>query len=575
MRSSMTDRDMRSGYTGSLRGRTASRRAVLRSAGIAGVGALAAVLVGCGDDDAEATPAGTSAPGGSATSPSGGATAAPQTSDIKRGGTLRVAVPNPPSAGGQMDPHLGRGGGDHTFFWRLTESMLTVDDEFRSVPQLAESYERSDDLTVVFQLRPGIKFHDGSDLTSEVVRMNIARVIDPDGASSAYGQMNVIDSVETPDDLTVVLKTSRPDASILPNLADRGGQLLSGEQLQRGDDAEIARAPIGTGPFKADVFEDGSHVEFVANEGYWGPGADGNPLPYLDSIRLTWVEDAAVRATVVQTGDADISASIQGNEYLQLEADSDITTHLFVGTGTQHSRINLYQFDAPEKDVRVRQALMWSLDRQAIHDGAFGGVSSPAITPITPAHAWAYHKDFQDQIYEDLQRAKDLLSAAGYDDGYDIPLFGYNASTRLQIQLMQAQWERVGIHTSWEEMTAGNYTGGAAPIWNTSQYSIRPDPAGTLMEIWHSQGSSNAARQEVGPDWVGDAEMDGYLESAQTVFDLEERADFYHKAEEIMALDAHGIFMGWQSSAHAHRANVQDFRNGAVGKGRFNEVWLV
>lgn len=547
-------------------GRRASRRTVMRGAGALGLGALGTALVGCGDESG-----GDSSPGAGSTQNTGsGASPAASGSSIERGGTLRVAVQNPPSPGGAIDPHMGRGGGDHTYFWRLTESMVTVDEEFRPQPQLAESIERIDDLTVQFKLRQGVKFHDGSDLTSEVVRMNLERVIDPDGASSAYGQLRIIDSIDTPDDFTVILKTSSPDASIVANLADRGGQLVSGQQLQAGDGEAIARGPIGTGPFRAHDYVDGSHVEFRAFEGYWQPGEDGNPLPYLEAIRFTHVEDAAVRATVVQTGDADIAASIQGNEYLQLDSDPEITTHLFVGTGTQHLRINLHQFP----DVRIRQALTWSLDRQAIHDGAYAGVSKPAVTPITPAHAWAWHEDFQDGIVEDLDRAKKLLDAAGYPDGIELPVWCYNPATRLQLQIQQAQWERLGIRTQWEEGTAGGYTGGSHPVFLTTQYSIRPDPAGTLMEIWHSQGSSNAARQEVGPDWVGDPELDRLLEQAQSVFDLEERADNYHKAEEIMALDAHAIFIGFQASAHAHRPNVNNFSLGAEGKGLFNAIWL-
>ena len=547
---------------------------MLRSTALGAAGLSGAVLIGCGgdDDDGDGDATSTAAAGTPAASTTAAAT--PNPSAVKRGGTLRVAVGGPPSAGGLMDPHRGRGGGDHSYFWRMTESMLTVDESFSPTPQLAESFEVADSTKIVFKLRPGVKFHDGTDLTSADVAMSIERVINPDTASSAYGQLSVVDNVETPDDLTVVLNTKRPDGSLLPNLHDRGGQVLSKKQLTEATDEEISRAPIGTGPFKAKDLVDGSHVEMVANENYWRKDADGGKLPYLDAIRMTFVEEASVRATVMQSGDADVAASIGGNEYLQLKDDSSLTTPLFVGTGTQHSRINLFQFDSPMRDVRVRQAMMWALDRPAIHAGAFGSVSQPAITPITPAHAWAYHKDFQDTIHEDLPKAKKLLAAAGHADGYDIPLFGYNASTRLQIQIMQAQWERVGITTTWEEMSAGNYTGGAAPIWNTSQYSIRPHPAGTLMEIWYSDGSSNAARQEVGPDWVGDAEMDRLLEEARAAFDFEEAGELYHQAEEIMALDAHGIFMGWQASAHSHAANVNGFSLGAEGKGRFNDIWL-
>ncbi|MBE0608011.1 MAG: ABC transporter substrate-binding protein [Dehalococcoidia bacterium] len=541
-----------------------SRRKLIQGTGVASVGGIGALLVGCGsDDEADDVAAETPADGGAA-SPAATATTAPVA--VKRGGTVTIAMQAEPNS---LDPHLGKSGIDHSYFWSLSEGLVGYDDGFNPTPALATEWELNDPTTITFKLRAGVKFHDGTDFNSEAVKVNLERVLDKSIGSSAYAQMSVIDSVTTPDPLTVVLKLKTPSAPLILNLGDRGGMMLSAKQLREDAKDRIARAPIGTGPFTVQEWQSGSHVVMKANPGYWQKDESGNALPYVDGLRYNAVANATTRATSVETGDNLIGHGIEGAQFELISKNPNIVSQLFEGFGTQHIRINLDMVT----DVRVRRAMMWAMNRDEISKAAFRGLSTPGVSPIGPRHEWAFYKEIQKEVFEDLNKSRQLLQEAGQAT---VKLKAEHQSyDPLAPQVIQAQLKRVGIELELDPQDALNkYHAGENPLFITPSFSIRADPDGTIFELYHGRGAYNAAAVRNGGFFSIDPNLDKILEKAQQVYELEERAQLYHEAERIIVMDAHGAFFGWRSTGWAHGKSVQGFTMAAEGKARFLRLSL-
>jgi peptide/nickel transport system substrate-binding protein len=548
--------------------RRVSRRTTLRAAGLGTLGLAGSVLIGCGDDD-EAADAPAASGGGSSSSAAtaaagSGTSAAASTSNVTEGGTFKWAGTEPNS----LDPHLGRGGGDHPYFWMTTQGLVTYDMAFGLQPLLAESWEVADDTTIIFNLRQGVEFSDGNEFTSADVKTSIERVLDPATESTAFAQMSVIESIETPDSHTAIAHLARPSAPILLNLADRGGQIISKSQLADQTTDEIHRGAIGTGPYIVKEWKDGGSVELTANPTYWESDSDGVQYPYVDGLLSTIITDPTVRATSVASGQANVGLIDAANVKLIEDAENaDLVIH--EARATAHVRINLDLVT----DIRVRQAMMWSLDRQAIHEDAYlvkGNI--PGISPIGPAHAWAMHTAIQDKVFQDQAESRKLLDAAGLDR-VDL---GMQASIGPISQQIQAQMAEVGIDIELVQGGGGLtlYHDGLLPLFLTGGFSLRADPDGTIFEVWHGKGFYNAAARRHNGFFSIDPALDRKLEQAQETYVTEERAEFYHQAEEIIVFDAHGVFTGWPNGLWAVNHNVENFVTGGEGKGRFKKIWI-
>ena len=180
-----------------------TRRRLLKGSTVVAGGFLAATVVGCGDDNDGTSP---SVPAGSSPNPTA-------QSSIRPGGSVSAVVPEP----ADLNPHTGIGGNEHQTLWMMHDNLIAYVD--KSVPQgelsLAETWEIVSPTVIVLHLRNGVKFHDGTDLTAEVVRYNLELVLDPATAAVSRGQISPIQKIDTPDSRTVRLTLSKPSASLI------------------------------------------------------------------------------------------------------------------------------------------------------------------------------------------------------------------------------------------------------------------------------------------------------------------------------------------------------------------------
>jgi peptide/nickel transport system substrate-binding protein len=273
------------------------------------------------------------------------------------------------------------------------------------LPGLASSWEIAPDgLSWVFNLRPGVTFHDGTPFTAEDVAFSFERAMAEDSTNAQKQLFEGINSVNVIDDVTVEIGLDAPKGSLLFNLAWGDAVILSPAS------AETNRTnPVGTGPFRFAQWVQGDRVELVAYEDYWGE------KPKLEKVTFKFISDPTAAFAAMMAGDLDAFPVFPAPENLaQFEADPRF--QVVVGTTEGETILAINNARAPFDDIRVRQAIAHAIDRQAIIDGAMFGYGTPIGSHFAPHHP-AY-EDLTGLSEYDPEKARALLAEAGHAGGF-------------------------------------------------------------------------------------------------------------------------------------------------------------
>ena len=379
-----------------------TRRAFLRYTAIGG--ASAAFMAACAVPDS-----GGSGSSGSSDSASDAAPAA-DSSGPKQGGTLGLMGHQ--EVAGLSPDHWGPSV-QTTMIRAIHDSMMLLDENLINQPQLADSFELSDDgLTYTFNLKEGVLFHDGTEMTSADVQYTFDYYRDPENASTIVNRFRNIDSIDTPDDYTVVLNMSAVNAALLTD----GIQcpiMQSAYHAEVGQD-EYSQNPVGTGPFKLVEFNPAEVVLVEANEDYF------QGRPNVDAIRQEVVPEPSVRTIALQTGDSDSALwPLLVEDSLAFAEDPEYTVITTSTGGVKHFPLNNQLPQLAEKEVR--QAMMHALDRQRIIDDLWNGAATVAHSNLSPKFDF-YSLDGDESLtrYDyNPDGAKELLEGAGWVEGDD------------------------------------------------------------------------------------------------------------------------------------------------------------
>ncbi|MBZ0293173.1 MAG: hypothetical protein K8L99_11465, partial [Anaerolineae bacterium] len=354
--------------------------------------------------------------------------ATPQT-----GGTLRAAW----QAGWEsLDPHFASSEASFQVLNNVLDSLTFFDDDMNLIPWLAESWEQSEDgLTWTFHLKDGVVFSNGRPMTAEDVKWSFDRLKDPDvGSGNAFRIGGSETTVEAVDDLTVAVTTPTVLATLPVSLASKSAGVMASESLE--DDGTV-NVPIGTGPFAISEVEGTSRLLLTRNEYYWQEG-----LPYLDAVEVTPITDDTARDLALQGGEVDWIFTISPQNFDDLQADENVIVETAPRLAYDYFGLNLNR--EPFNDVNVRQAMAYAIDRQQICDFAFFGLCVPTQGPTGPGTPWYFPYAPYDR---DLEKAAELLDAAGVGDGFTISIMtaiGFDETLR-GAQVVQQQLAEVGI----------------------------------------------------------------------------------------------------------------------------------
>jgi peptide/nickel transport system substrate-binding protein len=345
------------------------------------------------------------------------------------GGTLTLgAIVSPVT----LDPAGSEWGNRAPFYQAVFDTLLLATPEGEIEPWLATEWSYNEDNTVLtLTIRDDVTFSDGSALTAPVVVENLQRF--KDGTSPDAGYFSGVSSFEAPDNSTVVVTLSAPDPAFLDYLTRDPGLVASGESL---DDDDLATHPIGSGPYILDTAATvtGTSYVYTKNPDYWNPD-----VQHYDTLVINVLQDPTAALNAIKAGEAN-GVKLATNDNLDQVEGAGWTVNaneldfqgllLFDRAGTMAPALG---------DVRVRQALNYAFDREAMLETLQKGYGT-VTTQVFPARSEAYDPELDDYYAYDPDKAKELLAEAGYEDGFTLAmpssaLLGANTFTLIEQQL--------------------------------------------------------------------------------------------------------------------------------------------
>jgi peptide/nickel transport system substrate-binding protein len=289
----------------------------------------------------------------------------------------------------------------------VLEGLVKIDRNGKIVPALARDYKiLKDGKEYTFVLKKGVKFHDGKPFDAEDVKFTFDRLLDPKTAVPHSAYYRDIDSVQVVNSHKVKIKLKNVNSMFLFNLA-RGDSIIVNKQAVD----RLKSAPVGTGPFKFVEWIRGDHVTLTKFEGYHRKG-----IPYLDKVTFKFIGDPSAQIASLKAGDIDVIAyDVSPENALLLEKDPNFkvlngytTTKVILSTNNSRN---------PFTDVRVRRAMAYAIDRSALIKGAMSGFGIPIGSHMDPGNP--YYMDLTSVYPYNPQKAKQLLTEAGYPNGFD------------------------------------------------------------------------------------------------------------------------------------------------------------
>ncbi|HZS84631.1 MAG TPA: ABC transporter substrate-binding protein [Stellaceae bacterium] len=434
-------------------------------------------------------------------------------------------------------------------------------------PGLAEKWDISPDgLTYTFHLKKGVKFHDGTPFNAEAYVHDLNRWLKKDDPDSIYktgpvegyldDTFDPLDSYRAVDEYTVEMKLKHPYAPFLTNLAMVWNGITSPAATQKlGKD--FRSNPVGTGPFIFKEWKRGDQVVLTANKSYW------NGKPKVDRLIFKVMPDPQASLLALKRGDVHILADVSAQIIPAMKQDKNIV--VMTQPGLAVSGVGLPFDTKPFNDKRVRQALNYAIDKDAIDKSLFRGLAVRMTSPL-PEAQWGFDKSLKGYPY-DPKKAKELLAAAGYPNGFESELLtynsarGYNSAGAELAVAIQGQLEKIGVKTSVRKEEIGAYLSEIRS--KTKPYSgmflvgwtgDNGDPDNFLDELFASDRIpvTNTVRYK-------NPEVDKVLAEAQRESDHAKRVALYHTAQKEILDDAPWIFINSLLQVRGARKEVKGY----------------
>ncbi|MFY0546101.1 ABC transporter substrate-binding protein [Brevibacillus sp. H7] len=429
-----------------------------------------------------------------------------------------------------MDPHMHNEPNAITTNWHIFDSLLYLTRDLKIEPGLAESYERKDDLTWVFKLRKGVKFHNGEEFNADAVKFSLERVLDEKQKSTQRGNISAISTVTVLDPYTVEIKTKEP-YNLLPHRLFYLS-IVPPKYVKEVGDQVFAEKPVGTGPYKFVEWVKGDKIVLEANEDYF-KGA-----PKIKKVTFRIIPEVATQIAELQSGGVDIIRMVPPDMLAQLEGNPQISV-----ASTPLLRVFYLALDTKKKpfdDVRVRQALNYAVDVETIIKKVLGGKAVRTPAGVNPNH-FGFDSSIQPYPY-DPQKAKALLKEAGYENGFETEIHYFTPGMGQQVvDAVISDLSKVGIKAKakfYPESSAfvEKQRAGDLPfrLGHWGSYSVY-DADAILQPMLHSEG--------VYGKYFNTPELDKLINEARSTVDQEKRKALYSQAQQLIQKEAPWIFL--------------------------------
>jgi len=447
---------------------------------------------------------------------------------------------------------------------RIVETLVTFPEESTQiVPGLAESWTISKDgLQYTFKLRRGITFHDGTPLNAEAVKFSIERQINPNHPAYKLGKypfanffFGNVKAVEVLSEERVAFLLNEARASFIAVLAQGAASIVSPTAVMKWG-PDYPTHPVGTGPFRFASWDRGQRVILEKNPTYWK-----YPVKVERVIYRPIVEDQA-RLTELLTGTLDVIVGVPADFVSQLEQNAKITLLKQVGAHVWYLGMNNQK--KPFDDKRVRQALNYAVNKDAIVKDVLKGTGAASRGPVLPG-TWGADPALKPYPY-DPERAKKLLAEAGYPSGFSTTLWVPESGSGMQAPVamstvMQSNLKAVGVNVSLQTMEWGAYLAKLRTkeqeLFALSWMAGTEDPDMVMYPLLHSSQWT-----PVGPNRAlyKNARFDTLLQQARLTTDQAKRAQLYREAQRVLVDDAPWVFVDHEIQIAALSKRVQGFK---------------
>lgn len=430
----------------------------------------------------------------------------------------------------------------------LYNKLVTYDAGLHVVGDLAESWDNPDARTYVFHLRRGVLFHDGTEMTSADVVYTLNRILDPKTASPGRSYIDVIDSVTAADKYTVRVHLQYPLASLLSGLASGNAAIVEQAAAQRG--ADLQKTEAGTGPFMLAEWVPDNFMRLTRNPHYFKRG-----MPRVDEVVFRIIPEQASLLAGLRSRSLDVATISDGSVVKQAQSVSSLAVQ-------QAPSLNLriFSFNTTRKpftDPRVRDAVAFAIDRQAIINAAEFGLGVVSGPIPAPDRVWALPVSSFPEYHGNPARARQLLQEAGAAGAsFSITVSPTYEGGLAVAQVIQSQLKAVGLNANIQNVEWGQYINLWVKRDFDSMVELRggdPDPDRFLYRTFYSTGAVNNFLFK-------DASVDKLLDRGRVHVTVADRLPIYHDLERALVTDAPAVFLYTPMESQVMQAYVKGFR---------------
>jgi len=454
-----------------------------------------------------------------------------------------------------LDPYMTNDVASSNAMRQIYETLVTIDDQGKVVPSLAEKIERVDGKTYRFTLKKGVKFHNGETLTADDALYSLNRAYEK-GASVRH-IMGVIDPAgfKKINDLTFEVKTKESMSSFLAALTHFGGGVILNRKAVEAAGDDYGFNPVGTGPYELVNWRKGDRMELERFDEFHGT------TPEFPKMVLRVIPEASNRTIELESGDVDIAFELSSLDVSRVTANKNLNLLSLVDNSTTYLGFNCSK--KPFNNEILRQAITKAINIPASVKAVFRGTATPAFGPIAPNVK--YSNTTLKPSVQDIAAAKKLLAQAGFPNGFSTTLWTNSKKVRVDMAtIIQAQLKKIGVTVKIQVLEWGAYLQGLKE--NKHEMFIvgwtcqTPDPDMAVFPPFHSSqiGGNNFAA-------FGDKEVDGLLDKGRLTADGPKRAAIYAKVQDLILKKAPWVFLANQKFAFGVQAYLTDFEPSPFG----------
>ena len=440
-------------------------------------------------------------------------------------------------------------------------------DSFDLAPSLATSWDISSDLMLyTFKLRPGVKFHDGTDFNADAVKFTYDRLLDPNGPYAdtgpfpfAPGYYGSIAETIVVDPLTVQFRLNRQDASLINAFTLNTGRIVS-PQAVKTSRKNFAQNPVGTGPFKFVSWDHNVRITLTANPDYW----DGAPA--LSQLIFRPLVDEQTRITEFLSGGVDVIFDVPPDNIGQVKGNPDAVFLEQPGPHVWWVTLNVQK--PPFDNVLVRRAVNYAVNKDALTQDILKGTGTPSVGPIPPAIGWAY-TDQVTQYNYDPDRAQELLKQSGVLMPINVTFWVTESGSGMQSPktmgtAIQADLAAIGVNAQIQTFEWGaflnKYGSGLADEASMAELSWMFDSGDPAHMLPNNLYGPACSPKGFNGGCYQNSNVDLLMNAALKINEREQRGAVYRQIQQIVADDAPWIFVDNQIQNAATSTRVSGLK---------------